>query len=99
MAVLGRESEQAQLQHLFARAGDGPSGLLVEGVPGIGKSTLWRNAVVDARRRNWRVIVSSPNEPDRELAFAGLGDLFDGIDESAIDGLPDPQRRALAAAL
>ena len=99
MAVFGRESERAQLEQLLEAGGDGPSGLLVEGVPGIGKSTLWRDAVAEARRRGWRVIASAPGEADRELPFAGLGDLFDGVAEETLVGLPDPQRRALSAAL
>ena len=99
MAVLGRGSEQAQLEHLFDRGGDGPTGLLLEGAAGIGKSTLWRDAIDDARRRGWNLIATAPGEPDRGLAFAGLGDLFDGIDDATLVELPEPQRRALSAAL
>jgi hypothetical protein len=99
LAVFGRESERAQLEQLLEGGGDGPSGLLLQGVPGIGKSTLWRDAVSEARRRGWRVIASAPGEADRELAFASLGDLFDGVAEETLVGLPDPQRRALSAAL
>ena len=101
MAVFGRESERARLEQLLGGGGDGdgPSGLLLEGVPGIGKSTLLRDAVAEARRWGWRVIASAPGEADRELAFAGLGDLFDGVAEETLVGLPDPQRRALSAAL
>lgn len=99
VAVFGRESERARLEQLLDGGGDGPSGLLLEGVPGVGKSTLWRDAIAEARRRGWHVIASAPGQADRELAFAGLGDLFDGVAEETLVGLPDPQRRALSAAL
>ena len=74
-------------------------GVALEGVPGIGKTTLWRDALDSARRRGYRVLVTAPGEPDSMLAFAGLGDLLDGDLDLAQAGLPDPQRNALAAAL
>jgi DNA-binding CsgD family transcriptional regulator len=84
-----------QLQDGRARV----AGLAVEGAPGIGKTTLWRAALGDARGLGFRVIASTPAEPDQALAFTGLGDLFDGLPEGALAGLPEPQRRALDAAL
>jgi DNA-binding CsgD family transcriptional regulator/tetratricopeptide (TPR) repeat protein len=99
VVLFGRESEQAQLARLLEAGGDGPSALLLEGAPGIGKSSLWRDAVQRARGRGWRVAASVPGKPDRELAFAGLGDLFDGIAEESLAELPGPQQRALSAAL
>ena len=42
---------------------------------------------------------AAPSEADSVLAFSGLGDLFDGLADDALAGLPDPQRRALGAAL
>ena len=74
-------------------------GVALEGVPGIGKTTLWRDALDSARRRGYRVLVTAPGEPDSMLAFAGLGDLLEGDLDLAQAGLPDPQRNALAAAL
>lgn len=77
----------------------GPAGLALEGTPGIGKTTLWRDAIRSARRRGYQVIATAPAEPDASLAFAGLGDLFDGVQEDVLAGVPEPQRRALAAAM
>ena len=84
---------------MLDRASNGAAGLALEGEPGIGKTTLWRDAVASAGRRGFGVIATAPAEPDAALAFAGLGDLFDGLPETTLDRLPDPQRRALAAAL
>jgi len=84
---------------LLDGASDGPAGLALEGAPGIGKTTLWRDAVAMARRRDYGVIATAPGEPDASLAFAGLGDLFDGLPGRVLAALPDPQRRALAPSL
>ena len=78
--MFGRDAERAQIEQLLDSAADGPVGLALEGTPGIGKTTLWRAAVASARRRGYRVLEAAPGEPDSALAFAGLGDLFDGRD-------------------
>ncbi len=97
--ALGRYEERAEIERLLDAATGGPAGLAVEGAPGIGKTTLWREALSGARGRGFNVIATAPAEPDASLAFSGLGDLFDGIDETALNALPGPQRRALNAAL
>ena len=97
--MFGREAERAGIEQLLDSVGEGPVGLALEGVPGIGKTTLWRDALDSARQRDYRVLVTAPGEPDSTLAFAGLGDLLEGDLDIAEAGLPDPQRNALAAAL
>lgn len=97
--MFGRDRERAQLEHMLDGLATGLTGFALEGAPGIGKTTLWRSTVASARRRGCRVIEAAPGEPDAALPFAGLGDLLDGLDADALDALPDPQRRALAAAL
>ncbi len=97
--MFGQEAERGLVEQLLGRASSAPVGIAIEGTAGIGKTTLWREAVQSARGRGYRVLECSPSEPDIALAFAGLGDLFDGLAGEVIDCLPDPQRRALAAAL
>ncbi|HYB28870.1 MAG TPA: AAA family ATPase [Solirubrobacteraceae bacterium] len=96
---LGRHEEGAQIERLLDAASNGPVGLALEGAPGIGKTTLWRDALASARGRGYAVVATTPSEPDASLAFAGLGDLLDELPDRLLAGLPDPQRRALAAAL
>ena len=98
-ALLGRTDERAEIELMLDRVVVGPVGLALEGSPGIGKTTLLHDAVDSARQHDHDVIATSPGEPDASLAFAGLGDLLDGMPESVLKSLPDPQRRALAAAL
>jgi hypothetical protein len=85
--VFGREEERARLEELLDSGRSSFSGLALEGMPRIGKKTLWRAAVADARQRGFRVIATAPAEPDSAFAFAGLGDTAPvGV------GRPPPER-------
>jgi DNA-binding CsgD family transcriptional regulator len=97
--MFGREPDRAQIEGLLDGVPSGPLGIGIEGVPGIGKTTLWRETLYAARRRGWRVLSTAPSEPDHGLAFAGLGDLFEAVPMHVIAALPNPLRRALATAL
>ena len=98
--IVGREELLEQL-HAFigAERGGGLTALVLEGEAGIGKSTLWRAAIDDARARDLRVLTSRPAEAERELAHVGLGDLFDGVLDDVLPLLSAPRRRALEVAL
>ncbi len=76
-----------------------PAAFVLEGEPGIGKSTLWLAAVAAARRRDLIVLSSRPAESERGLAYVGLGDLFDRVLDGVIGELSPPRRRALEVAL
>ena len=82
-----------------ARPTHGPTAIALEGEAGIGKSTLWRAAVEDARGRGLRVLSSRPAESERALAYAGLGDLLDGVLDDVLPALTPPRRRALEVVL
>ena len=97
--VFGREPERARIEQLLDRASLDPVAILIEGDAGIGKTTVWRDAVEAARGRGYAVLEAAPAEADTALGFSGLGDLFDGLAAEALASLPDPQRRALGAAL
>jgi DNA-binding CsgD family transcriptional regulator len=77
----------------------GPVALLLEGDAGIGKTTLWQDALSRALARSYRVLSSRPGAAEAQLAFTGLGDLLDEALEPASRDLPEPQRRALDIAL
>src|ERR1700733_2140578 len=97
--LFGRDSERALLEQLLDTVESGPVACVLEGAAGIGKTTLWRDAVESARRRGYHVLETAPSEPDAVLAFSGLGDLFELLGDQVIDALPDVQARALRAAL
>ena len=97
--IVGREAELASLDAFIDEAQGGPAALVLEGEPGIGKSTLWQAGVEHARARGLRVLSSRPAEAERGLAHVALGDLFDVVLEEVLPELPAPRRRALEVAL
>jgi DNA-binding CsgD family transcriptional regulator/tetratricopeptide (TPR) repeat protein len=96
LEIVGREQEVRVIDG-FVR--EGTLGVLVlEGDPGIGKTTLWRHGV-ELAKREWLALVCSPTEAESALAFAAAGDLLGPHARRVVGTLPLPQRRALAAAL
>jgi DNA-binding CsgD family transcriptional regulator len=97
--IVGRESELGSLCAFLDRRVEAPVGLVLEGEPGIGKSTLWLAAVAAARERGFALLSSRPAEAERGLAHVGLGDLFERVPDEVIVELSPPRRRALEIAL
>ena len=96
--LVGRERELAEIEEFLVRSLDGPELLLLEGQPGIGKTSLWQAGVDEARQRGFRVLSARPAEAEAKLSFSALGDLLlEATGE--IGALPAPQRRALRIAL
>jgi DNA-binding NarL/FixJ family response regulator len=77
----------------------GSGALLVEGEAGIGKSTVWFEAVRLAEDRGYRVLRARPAESEARLSYAALADLIGPAFDDARTRLPDPQELALAATL
>jgi DNA-binding CsgD family transcriptional regulator len=97
--VLGRDLELGSLYAFLDRRVEGPTGLVLEGEAGIGKSTLWLAAVREARERGFLVLSSRPAESERDLAHVVLGDLFEDVLDDVLPALAVPRRRALEVAL
>jgi DNA-binding CsgD family transcriptional regulator len=95
--VFGREQEVAALEAFLEDCGG--RALLLAGVAGIGKTTLWRAGVETAERRDLRVLASSPAAAEESLSYGALGDLLRPVLALARAELPEPQGRALAVAL
>jgi DNA-binding CsgD family transcriptional regulator len=106
MDVLGRDAELAHIDG-WLRAGTGQVGasaspgavLVIEGEPGIGKTTLWSEAVRRAGLAGWQVLSGRPVPSDAGLPHVGLADLLRPIPASTFERLPRPQRRPLEVAL
>ena len=97
--ILGRESELGSVRVFLDGPAKGPVALVLEGEPGIGKSTLWLAGVEHARSLGRRVLSARPAEAERDLAYVGLGDLFEDVRNDVLARLPAPRRRALEGAL
>src|SRR5918998_922293 len=98
--IVGRGEEVEVIDGFLGREADGgATALVLEGEPGIGKSTLWLRGVEAARERGIRVLASRPAEVELRVAHAGLGDLLEDALAEAGPELAAPRRRALEVAL
>ena len=97
--IVGRGIELAAVERLWTGATRSFAALVLEGEAGIGKTTLWESALAAARARGWLVLVSRPVRSEQGLTLGGLSDVFAGLDDGALAGLPEPQRHALEVAL
>src|SRR5262245_36186548 len=97
--VLGRETELVALGKLLDSGRRGRAALVLEGSPGIGKTTLWREGIRRATNAGYRVLSCRTAPTEARLSFTALSDLLTPLESAAFASLPDPQRRALDAAL
>ena len=102
--ALGRDTELGRIEAWLAPGtAPGPVGprlvLVIEGEPGIGKTTLWTEATGRARAVGWQVLSCRPAASDAGLSHVALADLLRGVPDDAFARLPAPQRRALGVAL
>ena len=93
--MASRPQEARVVSGFLASACVAPSALLIEGEPGIGKTTLWLAALEQARESGFRVLSARAAAVESVLAYAALADLLEGVDASAWADLPDPQRLAV----
>lgn len=98
-AVVGRERELKAAAAFLSRMAGGRSGLLLEGDAGVGKTTLWLDAIRQAEARGYCVLRARPVEAELKLSYAALADLVGGVFDDLAASLPPPQERALAAVL
>jgi DNA-binding CsgD family transcriptional regulator/DNA polymerase III delta prime subunit len=99
LEIVGRDEELAVVADFLAATGSLPRVLLIEGEPGIGKTTVWRHAVEEGGAGGYRVLSTRPARSEAQLAFAGLTDLLEGSFDEVLPALPPPQARALRVAL
>ena len=97
--MLGRDADIAALERFLDRVAATGGALVIDGEAGIGKTTIWREALERATRRAFRVLVARPAEAEADLSYAALTDLLAAAYEQVGDELPLPQRRALDVAL
>lgn len=98
-AVFGREHQLALAEAFLRSAQQRFSVLRLDGEPGIGKTTVWREVTWRARRHGFRVLSCRPAEAEAKLALSALADLMEPIGSEVFASLPQPQRWALEVAL
>jgi DNA-binding NarL/FixJ family response regulator len=97
--IVGRDAGLAAVERFLDAVAEGNGALVVDGEPGIGKTTLWREALERASQRGFRVLTARPAEAEASLSYAALADLVGPAYDPVRDELPAPQRQALDVAL
>ncbi|MGH2557282.1 MAG: ATP-binding protein [Actinomycetota bacterium] len=97
--IVGRDDELATVSRFLDSVAEGPATLFLHGEPGIGKTTIWKEAVAAARRNDFRILACRPVQSETRLSYGGLGDLLEETVDHILPGLPEPQRDALEVAL
>ena len=96
--IVSRRAEQHALVDLLDSAARQPCALVIEGDPGIGKTTLLLDEVGRARDHDVRVLTTRAAAAESVLAYTALADLLSDVDDSVWADLPNPQRQGLDAA-
>ena len=97
--AVGRSAELAVLGQFIDSLGSGPDVLVLEGEPGIGKTTLWLAGVDRAHQRGFQVLSCHPSAAEATLSFASLADLLADVTPAVLASLPEPQRQAIDVVL
>lgn len=93
--VVGDPTQQRAVRGFLDSTTVGPSALLIDGEPGIGKTTLWLAAIEQAQERGFRVLSTRAAAAESVLAYTALADLLDEVDARAWADLPTPQLLAV----
>jgi len=97
--VVGRTVERRRVVDFLEAVAGGPVRLVLEGEPGIGKTTVWAEGVASASERGFHVLSCRPVEAETQLGYAALGDLLGPVHDAVLEALPSPQRHAIDVAL
>lgn len=73
--IVGREPELDVLMAFLDRREELPGAMLIEGEPGIGKTTLWQEGVAAAGRSGYRVLSCRPAGGEVQLSADRRADL------------------------
>jgi DNA-binding CsgD family transcriptional regulator/tetratricopeptide (TPR) repeat protein len=95
VATVSRSAERQAVDDLLASVDLQPSGLVIAGEPGIGKTTLWLSGVARARELGFRVLSTRADEAESVLSYAAVADLLDDVESDVLESLPGLQRVAL----
>jgi DNA-binding CsgD family transcriptional regulator len=90
--VVNRPLEIRAISEFLRSAAQQPSALVIEGDPGIGKTTLWLSAREQARDSGYRVLSARVGQTESVLAYAAVADLLHDIDPTVLAELPEVQR-------
>ncbi|MDG4663440.1 LuxR family transcriptional regulator [Mycobacterium sp. 236(2023)] len=94
-SMVGRAGETRAIATLLDTVERASAGLLLDGEPGIGKTTTWLYARDIAAERGFTVLSARVSQAESVFAYASLCDLLTDIPDLDAD-LPEPQREAIS---
>jgi DNA-binding CsgD family transcriptional regulator len=94
-AVVSRPLEFRAVLDCLRSAAQQPTGLVIEGESGIGKTTLWLSAKEEALARKFQVLSANVGEAESGLAYAAVADLLRELDPTVLARLPAVQHLAV----
>ena len=97
--IFGRDLELTAMEQFLSSTPNWPRAVVIEGEAGIGKTTLWLEAVRRAEERGMRALQARPAESEQKLSYVALADLVVEAFDEVRSALPQVQQRALAGAL
>lgn len=99
MGLVARDAELEMIAEVLDREPTPVRALVLEGEPGVGKTSLWEQGLSGGRERGMRVLVARASASETGLPFAGLIDLLDEVAVDELEAVPAPQLHALEVAL
>jgi DNA-binding CsgD family transcriptional regulator len=97
--LAGRDKELAAIDRFIGRIRSEPGALLLEGAPGIGKTTVWLTGTARAAKAGFRILECRPIPTETPLGFVSLRDLLEPVLDDVLPSLPAPQAHAIDVAL
>ena len=98
LALVGRETELAELEAGLRSAVEHGAAFLITGPPGIGKTSLLNAVAAEALSRGYNTLAMTGLEGEAEFPYAGLHQLLQTV-MASVDKLAPPQKAALLTAL
>src|SRR5690349_1186962 len=95
LGQLSRSAECRAVSDFLLSAERQPSGLVIEGEAGIGKTTVWLAALDQARECGFLILSARVGQAESVLAYAAVADLIGDVDPAILAELPDMQRIAV----
>ena len=93
--LVGRSAELQAVDDFLTSMAERPSGLVIDGEAGIGKTALWSAAVHQAHERRFRVYSTRTSQVESAHPYAMVADVISDVGCTALAGLPEIQRMAM----
>jgi hypothetical protein len=87
--IVGREAELGGVREFLDAFDRLPAAVVVEGEAGVGKTTLWRSAVVSAMELGYRFLSTRPAETESQVSYGGLADAGSPSVERRVTGVAE----------